>query len=134
MLQLTYISSAANDVRDTQVREILERSRVNNAAADVTGLLLYDGRRFLQCLEGEASSVEAIYERIRVDPRHKAAVILNSTKIAQRAFGKWAMAAPLMTSGITGSVQKQVDCLTAEVLDANLRELFRSFARIRPKA
>jgi len=135
MLQLTYISTATAAVGETEVNAILKASRRNNAAAGVTGLLLYDGRRFLQALEGEVAQVHAVYERIKADPRHRAVVLLSSRDVEARAFGEWSMAAQRVTAGgAGGSVPEQVDAITADVADPNLRETFRSFARVRAAA
>lgn len=125
MLQLTYISSARpGDPVD--VEAILRVSRRNNAAGGITGLLLYDGRRFLQALEGEAAAVESAFDRIRADPRHRAVVILSRREVVVREFGEWAMASHAAGAGLVDAV----DSLTTAVPDANTRELFRSFARI----
>jgi hypothetical protein len=133
MLQLTYISSAA-PAAEMDVDDILKVSRRNNGAAGVTGLLLFDGRRFLQALEGEATLVNATYQRIKADPRHRAIVLLSSNEVDSRAFGAWSMAAQRVSAATGSTVAEQVDALTAEVPDANLRELFRSFARVRAAA
>lgn len=133
MLQLTYISSAVPRA-DVNIEEILKVSRLNNGVAGVTGLLLFDGRRFLQALEGEATLVNATYQRIKADPRHRAIVLLSSNEVQSRAFGAWSMAAQRVSAGAGSTVAEQVDALTAEVPDANLRELFRGFARVRAAA
>jgi len=131
VLQLTYISTVRGPVAEPDVAEILRTSRRNNAAADVTGLLLYNGRRFLQALEGPEPAVRAIYARVAADPRHHAVVVLSERLVAQRAFGAWAMAAA--RSGDTGQddgLAAQVDALTVELGDRTAQALFRSFARV----
>lgn len=134
MLQLTYISTAAPGLPATVVSDILKASRNNNAAAGVTGLLLHDGRRFLQALEGETAMVNRTYERIKADPRHRAIVLLSSREVHARAFGDWAMAAQAVAGSRDGDVASLVDRLTAQVADATMRELFRGFARVRAAA
>jgi hypothetical protein len=93
MYQLTYISSARPGICQIDVEAILRSSRANNARDAITGLLVHDGVRFLQALEGERVLVEAAFARIRVDPRHRAAVMLSEREIAARQFGSWAMTA-----------------------------------------
>lgn len=132
MLQLIYVSSATRGADDAVVQDILRASRRNNAADRISGLLLYDGRRFLQALEGDRALVEGAYARIRRDGRHRAVVTLSEKEIDLRQFGAWAMAAQSVT-GATSIVQA-VDALVADVPDLNTRELFRSFARIERKA
>lgn len=89
MLQLVYISTV---VGDPDTAAILRVSRRNNERAGITGLLYCDGRRFLQALEGEPPAVEAAFERIRRDVRHRAVVVLSRREVAAREFGPWAMA------------------------------------------
>ena len=134
MLQITYISTARPEFPATAIDEILAASRRKNAAAGVTGLLLYDGYRFLQALEGEAAAVTKVYEHIKADPRHRAIVLLSSREISERAFGNWAMAAQRVAIASGSTVPDLVDRLTEEVADASTRELFRSFARVRNAA
>jgi hypothetical protein len=134
MLQLTYISTAARDVDEQAVDAILASARRNNAAEGVTGLLLYDGKRFLQALEGDAERVNRIYNRIKADPRHRGLVLLSSTETDTRAFGDWSMAAQRVGVARGLSVVEQVQELTSDVADANIRELFRGFAKVRAAA
>lgn len=57
----------------------------------VTGILLSDGRAYRQVLEEPEASVLAIYERIRVDPRHTDVVVINNHLIEERKFSYWSM-------------------------------------------
>jgi hypothetical protein len=134
MLQLTYISTASRDVDQLAVNDILKSARRNNAAAGVTGLLLYDGKRFLQALEGDAEAVNRIYTAIKGDPRHRAVVLLSSGESDKRAFGDWAMAAQRVNTASGGGIVDQVEALTEGVADASMRALFRSFAQVRAAA
>ncbi len=134
MLQLTYISSALRTVDHREVDAILGTSRRNNGAAGVTGLLLYDGRRFLQALEGDALLVNQTYERIKADPRHRGIVLLSSKDVATRSFGDWSMAGQKVAEAQGSDIATLVDQLTANVDDANVRETFRGFARVRAAA
>lgn len=89
--QLVYISSVKGDPGAINPDAILHVSRRNNARSGVTGLLYYDGRRFLQALEGEVEAVERLYRHIATDPRHHALVILSDRMVEAREFGNWAM-------------------------------------------
>ena len=131
MLQVTYISTARPELPVSAVDEILAASRRNNGSAGLTGLLLYDGYRFLQALEGEPALVSKTFDRIKADPRHRAVVMLSSRDITERAFGQWSMAAQRVAIASGATVPDLVDRLTEEVADRATRELFRSFARVR---
>ena len=91
MFQLVYVSSVASG-QTIDVGDILAVSRRNNRIAGLTGMLYADSRRFLQVLEGEERDVQAPFERIRADPRHRAVVVLSRREIAAREFGAWEMA------------------------------------------
>lgn len=134
MLQLIYISTAASGMNEATVADILRASRLNNAAANVTGLLLYDGRRFLQALEGPTGEINAVFTRVKADGRHRAVVLLSSREVEERAFGNWAMAAERVAAGQGSSMVELVDELTAGITDRTVQAQFRSFARVRNAA
>lgn len=129
MLQLVYISTS-RDVTADQLENILSKSRSNNARDDVTGLLLFNGKRFLQALEGPDPMVEAAYARIKADGRHRAAVILSRKSVEARQFGSWAMACEQTTAQSQGNLVEVVDALVSNVTDANIRALFSSYVRL----
>ncbi len=135
MHQLTYISTATREISPADIDGILAAARRNNQRAGISGLLLYDGRRFLQALEGEEAQIRTTFERIERDDRHRAIVMLSNRAIATRQFGAWSMAwhrAYPVAGG--GSLRDAVDASVADVTDANTRELFRGFARIERRA
>ncbi len=131
MYQLIYISTATRLMVDGDVEAILAVSRRNNGRDGITGLLVHDGRRFLQALEGPQALVEATYARIRMDARHRAAVMLSARGTAGREFGRWEMAsqqaAPVREAT---TLVETVDALVAQIADRNTRALFAGFARI----
>ncbi|WP_375394796.1 BLUF domain-containing protein [uncultured Sphingomonas sp.] len=91
MHRLLYISTARTMPDAAMVASILERSRINNAAVEVTGMLVVGGRRFLQTLERPTDAVHTVFRRIAADSRHFAIVELASEAIETRTFGGWAM-------------------------------------------
>lgn len=91
LFQLVYISTARAELIGDGCSDILAASRRNNEANGVTGLLLFDGRRFLQVLEGARPPVEALFGRIARDPRHRGVVRLSTRDISAREYGGWAM-------------------------------------------
>jgi FAD-dependent sensor of blue light len=95
LVRLAYISASllADDPNTRrQVADILLASRRNNEESEVTGALLATGRYFAQVLEGEREAVEATYERIARDKRHKDIVLTLYESIEVRRFPDWAMA------------------------------------------
>ncbi|MFJ4221807.1 BLUF domain-containing protein [Curtobacterium luteum] len=71
--------------------ELLQRSRVANAEADVTGLLLFREHRFLQLLEGPESAVREKMSLIAEDPRHERVRVLLEEHVLVRQFPEWTM-------------------------------------------
>lgn len=89
---LVYVSQATHDFQDDELSDLLASSRRNNAQQGITGLLLYESRLFMQALEGPRTAVEALYQRIRRDPRHTDVHIICEDHIQSRNFGPWRMA------------------------------------------
>lgn len=108
--QLIYTSSAGQDFSETQLSFLLLNARKNNRELGVTGILLYDAGSFLQVLEGEAATVDALYGRIARDPRHTRVSRLITREISTRAFGEWSMAF-VATSSIAASLPGYSDFL-----------------------
>lgn len=90
--QIMYISTMVGTVTPHDCATIARRSATSNRRDDVTGLLLFNSRRFLQVLEGPRDAVDRIFARIYSDPRHRAVVKLREGQIDAREFGAWAMA------------------------------------------
>lgn len=54
-------------------------------------ILLYSGGSFMQLIEGKESAVQALYEKIRQDHRHRDVTLLFREKITQKNFDNWLM-------------------------------------------
>lgn len=130
MLQLVYVSTARTGAGDPAA--ILAVSRENNRREGITGLLYSDGTRFLQALEGPYEKVQAAYERIRNDTRHRAIVLLSRRDVAEREFGDWAMAHRMPGSDADAFVAR-VSELTADAAP-DVQATFRGFAEARKAA
>lgn len=88
--QCVYISTAQGLSRD-QVQAILDSCARNNVEHGVTGLLLYNGRNFLQLLEGDKAAVDKLMAIIEKDPRHAGLAILHKSEVEARVCPDWAM-------------------------------------------
>lgn len=128
MIRLLYISTAREPVTAPMLADILRASRRNNAACEVSGLLIVGGRRFLQALEGPEEAVQATFDRINRDPRHFALVMLNRAQIDQRQFPQWAMGAQSgKTPGRDATIDQAVAALIEPIGEASLRGYFTGF-------
>jgi len=75
-----------------ELQRILAISRKNNAAAGLSGALIFANGNFAQVLEGPRAALEARFERIQGDPRHHDIKVLEFTAVAAREFPDWSMA------------------------------------------
>ena len=91
MFFLVYVSAAVTWFSEAELRALLMRSRATNAAAGITGMLLYKDGNFMQVLEGEESAVLTLQARIAADPRHRGMVTIDSGPLAARQFADWSM-------------------------------------------
>lgn len=88
---MLYVSGAARPISAGDIDDILAASRRNNAARDITGMLLSGGDAFIQVLEGERGAVGELAARIRRDPRHRNFMVLVEREAETRAFADWQM-------------------------------------------
>lgn len=97
LIRIVYISratfplSAAVDGIEPTVARILSTSRANNRRSGLVGMLYYGDGFFFQCLEGETSTVQALYRTLLKDPRHKDLKVLASEPIKRLSFPDWSM-------------------------------------------
>ncbi|KTE17261.1 BLUF domain-containing protein [Sphingopyxis sp. H115] len=91
MLSVTYVSVADPLIREEDIAAILVSARRNNIRDELTGALVYNGRNFLQLLEGPAERVDACLAVIRADPRHSGMIEVRRRPVETRDFAEWAM-------------------------------------------
>ena len=88
---LVYTSSSINWLSENELVDLLEVSRTNNRANNITGMLLYCDKLFIQALEGPREDVHATFAKISKDPRHRSIHTLIDQPIEQRNFPEWTM-------------------------------------------
>ncbi len=91
LVRLLYASRAAGVVDQEELQAILRQCKANNPARGITGVLCFSDSIFLQVLEGGRGAVNALYNRIVTDPRHRDAELLLYQEISERRFAGWAM-------------------------------------------
>jgi uncharacterized membrane protein (DUF373 family) len=88
---LSYASTTNHDWTPEELLALLTECQTNNAANNITGILLYANETFFQVLEGDEAVVCKVYDIIEKDKRHKDCTIIESIKIKERAFPYWSM-------------------------------------------
>ena len=91
LYEVLYVSTLAPEAPLSVVQDIAVKARLANAARDITGLLVFDGMRFCQQLEGGQKQVLALLERIRQDTRHINLQILHHGELAVRRFKRFSL-------------------------------------------
>ena len=75
------------------VADIAKFSRSFNEIHDITGVLIFDGQRFVQYIEGPQENVFGLASKIAIDTRHTGFTPVHQAQgINQRLFTQWAMA------------------------------------------
>ena len=114
---VAYTSRARLDLGEAELDEIRQSARMLNALDGITGLLLFDGTRFLQIIEGSEEAVDALVERLRRDPRHSAFEIRDERYVDQRSFPDWSMEFATMADGFDDAPAELASVLPKEVSD-----------------
>lgn len=97
LLRLVYASktnfdsTGAEGDKNPVLAEILTQCRRNNEPRNICGVLCYGDGFFFQCLEGERSAVESLYDRLLNDTRHRDITLLSKRSVRQRMFRQWSM-------------------------------------------
>lgn len=88
--RIVYISTAT-DLTEHDVARILDTASRRNARDKVSGFLLYNGRNFLQLIEGDQAALMNLMARLARDTRHSGMSILVDEPIDVRCCPDWQM-------------------------------------------
>ncbi len=111
IISLVYVSVETRPMTGEDITDILTTARNFNASQGITGMLLYRTGYFIQALEGEADRVNALYEKIANDPRHKNVLLIYKNPIQKRAFGEWSMGFKNLVDVDAGKLEGYTDFL-----------------------
>jgi hypothetical protein len=119
---LTYTSRARLDLRDEDLAAIHQSARHLNALDGISGLLLFDGSRFLQIVEGAEDAVDNLVERLRMDPRHSAFELRDERHVDRRSFPDWSMELVRVSPGF-GKARQELETILPAAVAAPVRDL-----------
>ena len=91
LTRLIYASEVTDPMTPEVLQDIVDKARRSNQTRQITGMLAFDSRYFLQMLEGSREAVNEVYNRIVTDPRHQRLQILESVQVDERHFATWSM-------------------------------------------
>jgi len=119
---LTYTSRARLDLTDADLEQIHQTARHLNTLDGITGLLVFDGSRFLQIIEGTEAAIDDLVERLRRDGRHSAFEVRDERVVQKKSFSGWSMQLVRVSSGYR-SARSELASLLPEETSAEVREL-----------
>ncbi len=89
------VYTSESTLKNTDINKTLDdisrKARLNNKNLNITGLLFYHNRRFVQILEGSTESLEKLLKIIEKDKRHKNIERIIDEEINKRGFEEWNM-------------------------------------------
>lgn len=95
---VVYVSSAGEEIAgdklglsNGKLDQIVDDAARFNRNAGVTGVLLFDGERFLQYLEGPEDGLSVAYSRVLGARSHSGIVELQRGRVGQRRLPFWPM-------------------------------------------
>lgn len=129
--QLVHISRATRPLDNAELDQLARTAAASNARRDVTGLLLHDGARFIQALEGARATLDHLMMRIARDPRHDSIAYVERRDVIARQFGGWAMdVRRVRDTGGARAFLTDVKQLLAHVDDHRVIAAFLGFAML----
>lgn len=127
MLSLIYVSTASAALFADDIAGLAQRAAENNAAYDVTGMLAFNSRSFMQLLEGRGDDVLTIMQRIEQDNRHDAITYIRQQERDHRECPDWSMRS--LVTPLTGIGSANVFTRSLpDAMELDTKILFTSFA------
>ena len=122
MKTVVYTSQIVDTDPGALLATIVQRSRVNNNAAGITGALIHQGRQIIQVIEGEDTATDQLYNKICNDPRHTNITTIYRQPISRRSFAHWSLQG--LTVTVEASFSVETIQLVSDLFDT--RFVFRS--------
>lgn len=89
---IIYVSHAVHFLSNQEINNLLTKARERNKKTEVTGMLLYKERSFMQYIEGSTEGLDHIYSIIKKDLIHTGIIEMLNEPILIRQFPDWSMA------------------------------------------
>jgi hypothetical protein len=125
---VTYTSLARLDLTTSDLIEIHETAKRLNALDGISGLLIFNGSRFLQIVEGDEAAIDDLIERLRRDDRHSALEIRDIRFVERRAFPDWSMELVEVNAGHL-IASEEIDASLPDNLPDEIEGLIHKMAR-----
>lgn len=91
MKQMIYTSTATENVNFDVINDLLTQCVKKNNEFNISGMMVFDGKQFLQCIEGNEAEINQLQENIFKDSRHHNIHLIGEEEITERLFSQWCM-------------------------------------------
>lgn len=88
---LTYVSQVVDAMSEAEFTQLGLKAARLNALDGITGLLVFNGNRFCQTIEGSPAALDDLLARLRRDDRHAEVEVVQDEAISERRFRSWDM-------------------------------------------
>ena len=130
MIRLIYFSTARLGLNREDLEIILSQSIASNIAHEITGILMFNGRNFMQILEGPRQAVQDLFARIMNDSRHTGVVLIKTDELAAFSYPVWGMKLKELDSDFDGSflrLHQEVADALVELSDTSVKAIIKTF-------
>ncbi len=137
---LCYQSRTSTFRSEEDLEELLSDARERNRRLGVTGMLVHEGERFYQWLEGPREALNALWTSISRDARHEDVELLGEGVTPARLFSDWDLrfvereareASPTAAAPVEAPVPERAPVLLARLALAGDEAAITEFARAR---
>lgn len=128
MYAILYMSEGVRHFEPEEMSLLSNSWSISNALVGITGLLLYDGRRFMQLIEGKASETKSLMRYIERDHRHTNIAKMLDEPIEERQFAGWALRQQSWDGEVTGgSLREQAKEFIRTAKDSRVQAALMGF-------
>ncbi len=92
MVELIYQSLSTRELSTQELISLTNAYRSANERYEITGVLIYHNRTFVQLLEGEEQAINNLFDNIKKDPLNTNVKLSWKSEIEERGFSEWSMA------------------------------------------
>ena len=92
LTRLISYSESSGPLDRKTLQQILVAARDHNMRDEITGILCYNEKYFLQVLEGARELLSRTFQRVAANDAHRNLVIVCCLPVQERAFPNWWMA------------------------------------------
>ncbi len=100
-MQLVFTSQVRSSVTLKDLGRLYAHASAQNTKRHITGVLLYTSQHFAQRIEGPASSVVGLWDRLQRDSRHHHVQLRRQRVVKHRHFSNWDMVLGLNLAALT---------------------------------